>query len=91
MTDDERNLLARREILVAYTAVLDRLDELLEVCSAVTGDTDDLRRAVEEAFDLSPIQADAILAIQVRRFTPNERRKLEEELVELELLRESSG
>ena len=91
MTDDRRNLLARREILAAYVVVLDRLDELFEVCSAVTGGTDELRHAVQEAFELSPIAADAILVMQVRRFTPSERRKIEKELADLDFWLERNG
>lgn len=85
MADDRENKLALREILMAYLEVLNRLGELVEVCSAVDGDAQKLRRAVQEAFGLSPIAADAVLALQVRRFTPNERQKIKDELAGLDL------
>jgi DNA gyrase/topoisomerase IV subunit A len=84
VSDDRQNLLARREIVVAYIEVLDRLAELVDLCSTVTGDTQELRTAVEEAFGLNPVAADAVLSMQVRRFTPNEREKLRNEFADLE-------
>ena len=92
MADDRGTQLARREILVAYLEVLDRPGELIEVCSAVDGDAQKLRRAVQEAFGLSPLAADAVLALQVRSFTPNERQKIKDELAGIDLwLSRNSG
>lgn len=91
VTDDRRSLLGRREILAAYVVVLDRLGELTDVCAAVTGDADELRIALQESFDLSPSAADAILHIQVRRFTPTERLKIEQELAEVDLSLQQIG
>ena len=82
MDADRENALARREILAAYLKVLDRLEELVEICSTVEGDTDELRSAVQQAFGISPIAADAVLAMQVRRFTPSERHKIWNELAD---------
>lgn len=92
MTEDRQNQLAQREMLVAYLEVLDRLGELIEVCSAVEGDYEELRRAVQEAFALSPTAAEVVLSLQVRRFTPNERQKIRDALAELDLwLEQNSG
>lgn len=91
MTDERQNQLLRREIIAAYVVVLDRLGELTEVCSAVTGGVEDLRHAVQQTFELSPLAADAVLALQVRRFTPNERQKIQHELAEIDLWLEQSG
>lgn len=91
MTDDRDNALARREIIGAYIEVLDRLDVLLETCSAVEGDAQELRSSVQEAFGLSPRAADAILSMQVRRFTPNERQRLRAELAEIDLRLEGAS
>jgi DNA gyrase/topoisomerase IV subunit A len=85
VADDRENELARREILVAYLEVLDRVGELVDICLAVEGDAQQLRRAVQEAFGVSQIAADAVLALQVRRFTPDERQKIKDELVGLDL------
>jgi DNA gyrase/topoisomerase IV subunit A len=84
VSDDRQNLLASREIVVAYIEVLDRLAEFVDLCSTVAGDTHELRTAVEEAFGLSPMAADAVLSMQVRRFTPNERETLRSEFADLE-------
>lgn len=92
MDDDRRNALGRREIIAAYLQVLDRLEELVEICASVDGDTDDLRIAVQEAYGISPIAADAVLAMQVKRFTPEERRKIRSELADIDRwLEESHG
>ncbi len=91
MTDEQQNQLSRREIIAAYVVVMDRLGELVEVCSAVTGDVEELRHAVQETFELSPLAADAVLALQVRRFTPSERQKIQDELADLDLWLERSG
>ena len=84
MDEDRQHALARREILVAYLEVLDRLGELVEICLRVEGDTDELRSAVQQAFGISPIAADAVLAMQARRFTPSERHKLRNELADVD-------
>jgi len=90
--DDRRNALGRREIIAAYLQVLDRLEELVEICASVDGDTDDLRIAVQEAYGISPIAADAVLAMQVKRITPEERRKIRSELADIDRwLEESHG
>ncbi|MGN6221939.1 MAG: hypothetical protein ACTHNQ_20770 [Microbacterium sp.] len=92
MDDDRRNVLGRREIIAGYLEVLDRLEELVEICASTEGDTDELRNAVQEAFAISPIAADAVLALQVRRFTPEEQRKLRNELTDIDRwLEESRG
>ena len=82
----------RREVLVAYIEVLDRLGELIKVCSAVERDHEELRHAVQHVFGLSPIAGDGVLSLQVRRFTPNEPQKIREALADLDLgLHRSSG
>ncbi len=63
--------------------MLDRADELLRVCAAATGEASEARLAVEEAFGLSPVAADAVLALQVRRFTPTALVQIRQELVEV--------
>jgi DNA gyrase/topoisomerase IV subunit A len=85
MAEHRENALTRREIIAAYIQVLDRLGELVEICSAVEGDTDELRSKVQEAFGLSSIATDAVLSMQVRRFTPNEQHKMRDELADLDL------
>ncbi|WP_336633650.1 MULTISPECIES: hypothetical protein [unclassified Microbacterium] len=89
MMDDRQNLLARREIIAAYVKALDRLSELIELCS-VDRETAELRRALQDRFAITAVAADAILTLQVRRFTPSEKQKIRDELAgvdaQLELL-----
>lgn len=84
MSDHLDSLRMRREILIAYVTVLDRANELLHMCAAATGGADQLRLAVEEAFGLSPVAADAVLALQVRRFTPSALEQIRQELVDVD-------
>lgn len=84
MNGDRQNLLMRREILEAYVAVLTRSDELLRVCSASSGDETDVKSAVVDAFNVSEVAADAILALQVRRFTPAVLKQIQLELADVE-------
>ncbi len=83
MTDDRQNLLARREFIAAYVKVLDRLSELIELCS-VDRDTAELRRALQDTFAITEVAADAILMLQVRRFTPSEKQKIRDELADID-------
>lgn len=80
VTDDRVNLRTRREILAGYIAVLDRPQKLIELCSVASDDPTELQLAVARAFDFSPLMAEAVLSMQVRRFTPAERRRILDEL-----------
>jgi DNA gyrase/topoisomerase IV subunit A len=84
MRADQEQVLVRRDILAAYIAVIDRPDKLLEVCANAAGGIENVRLAVEKAFGLSTVAADAVLALQVRRFTPLERGRIQDELVSLD-------
>lgn len=85
MDSDRENALMRRAILAAYVSVLDRMGELVQVCSTVAGGAEELHAAVQDAFSLSPIAADAVLAMQIRRFTPTERQRIVDELADVDL------
>ena len=84
MVVDERSLSGRHQILSAYVAVLQEPDRLLAVCASVEGDDDELRAAVAEIFTLSEIEADAVLRLQVSRFSPAQLRRVRQELTEVE-------
>lgn len=84
MTEDRRNLLARRDIVAAYVAVAARPDEFIRICSTVPGGRDEVRAAVQEAFGLDVIPADAVMSMQLRRLSPFERQRTRDELAELE-------
>lgn len=84
MNEDRDNLLTRREILRGYVTVLERPGELLHVCGSVDGDAAAARTAIAEAFGVGDIAAEAILHLQVRRFTPAALHEIRAELEDLD-------
>jgi DNA gyrase/topoisomerase IV subunit A len=82
MDEDRRNLIARAEIVRAYIKALEDTEKLVRVCANVSGDVDDARTAVAAEFEVSDIAADAILALQVRRFTPRSVEQMRNELAD---------
>ncbi len=84
MTEDRRNLLARRDVVAAYVAVSARLDEFIRICSTAPGGRDEVRAAVQDAFGLDMIAADAVMSMQMHRPSPFERQRTRDELAELE-------
>ncbi|MGZ0069842.1 hypothetical protein [Microbacterium arborescens] len=84
MTESLESLLARREIVAAYVAVSARLDELIRICATTPGGRDEVRAAVQRVFGLGVMPADAVLAMQVLRFSPLEQRRAADELADLD-------
>lgn len=84
MTEDHHNLSVLRDILAAYVRVLERPEELLRVCADAPGDVASAVAAVAQAFDVSDIAAQAILDMQVRRFTPQSSAQIRAELAEVD-------
>lgn len=84
MAEDRGNLLKRREIIAAYVVALERPEELLRICAHTPGDTASAVVAVAEAFDVSDDAAQAILDMQVRRFTPQSLAQIRAELAEVD-------
>jgi DNA gyrase/topoisomerase IV subunit A len=82
MDQDRRNLVARIAIVSAYIKALEDPEKLLRVCGDVSGDVAEARAAVATAFDVSDVAADAILDLQVRRFTPRSVEQMRSELAE---------
>jgi DNA gyrase subunit A len=73
---------ARAHILEGYKIALDHIDEVIKLIRA--SKTSEIAQAgLIETFGLSEIQAQAILAMQLRRLTGLERDKIENELKEL--------
>lgn len=73
---------ARAHILEGYKIALDHIDEVIKLIRA--SKTSEIAQAgLMEKFGLSEIQAQAILAMQLRRLTGLERDKIENELREL--------
>lgn len=72
----------RAHILEGYTIALDNIDEVIRIIRA-SKTTDEAQKNLIEKFSLSEIQAQAILAMQLRRLTGLEREAIENELNEL--------
>jgi DNA gyrase subunit A len=72
----------RAHILEGYKIALDHIDEVIRIIRA-SQTAEVAEKALRENFGLSQIQAQAILAMQLRRLTGLERDKIENELKEL--------
>ena len=72
----------RAHILEGYKIALDHIDEVIKTIRA-SQTVEDAEVALIEKFNLSSIQAKAILAMQLRRLTGLEREAIENELREL--------
>lgn len=72
----------RAHILEGYKIALDNIDEVIATIRA-SQTQDEAQKNLIEKFKLTLIQAQAILAMQLRRLTGLEREKIEEELAEL--------
>src|SRR5262249_11879278 len=68
----------RAHILEGYLIALDNLDEVIALIRGAA-DTDDARTKLMKKFDLTEIQAQAILDLRLRALTALERKRVEEE------------
>lgn len=75
----------RAHILEGLVIALDHIDEVIATIRA-SKTNEEAQANLMEKFKLSQIQADAILAMQLRRLTGLERQKIEDELLELNKL-----
>jgi DNA gyrase subunit A len=66
-----------------YAKALDMLDEVLALIRR-SPEVDDARRGLMELLDVDELQADAILALQLRRLAALERQKIIDRLIDLE-------
>lgn len=73
---------ARAHILEGYKIALDHIDEVIKLIRA-SKTSEEAQAGLIKQFALSEIQAQAILAMQLRRLTGLERDKIENELKEL--------
>jgi DNA gyrase subunit A len=74
---------ARAHVLRGYLIALDNLDAVIELIRAAA-DTDAAREGLMSKFDLSEIQAQAILDLRLRALTALERKRVEDEHKDLE-------
>jgi DNA gyrase subunit A len=74
---------ARAHVLQGYLAALDNLDAVISLIRA-SADPDAARAGLMETFDLSEIQAQAILDLRLQRLTGLERKRIEDEFADLQ-------
>jgi DNA gyrase subunit A len=73
---------ARAHVLQGYLTALDNLDAVISLIRA-SADPDEARVGLMETFDLSEIQAQAILDLRLQRLTGLERKRIEDEHADL--------
>lgn len=74
---------ARSHILQGLQKALDQIDEVVATIKT-SKEANAAKKALEDKFGFSPIQAKAILEMRLQRLTGLERNKIQEELVQLE-------
>ncbi len=74
---------ARAHVLEGYLIALDNLDEVIALIRA-SSDSDEARQGLIERFELSEIQAQAILDLRLRALTGLERKRVEQEFADLQ-------
>jgi DNA gyrase subunit A len=74
---------ARAHVLQGYLTALDNLDAVIALIRA-SADPEAARTGLMETFDLSEIQAQAILDLRLQRLTGLERKRIEDEFADLQ-------
>jgi DNA gyrase subunit A len=74
---------ARAHVLQGYLTALDNLDAVITLIRA-SADPDAARAGLMETFELSEIQAQAILDLRLQRLTGLERKRIEDEFADLQ-------
>jgi DNA gyrase/topoisomerase IV subunit A len=74
---------AREHILLGLSKALDHIDEIISIIKK-SKDTDDARTKLMQKFKFSEIQANAILEMRLQRLSGLERKKIEDELNEVQ-------
>ena len=73
---------AKRHVIEGLLSALDHIDDVIGIIRS-SADREEASERLQERLGLSEVQADAILNMRLARLTSLERRKLDEELVEL--------
>jgi DNA gyrase subunit A len=81
--DELRKAEARAHVLQGYLVALDNLDAVIALIRAAA-DTDTAREGLMREFELSEIQAQAILDLRLRALTALERKRVEDEHEDLQ-------
>ncbi len=74
---------AREHILLGLSKALDHIDEIIALIKK-SKDTDDARKGLMTKFKFSELQANAILDMRLQRLSGLERKKIEDELKEVQ-------
>jgi uncharacterized protein Yka (UPF0111/DUF47 family) len=83
MTEVE-NQQGRREVVQALIYAAEHSARVLEICSTAITSDDDLPRLLADACDLTVLQAEVILTMQVKRFSPHALLQMRAELLDIE-------
>ncbi len=78
-----RKAMARAHVLEGYLIALDNLDEVIQLIRA-SDDADEARSGLMDRFQLSELQAQAILDLRLRALTGLERKRVEDEYADLQ-------
>jgi DNA gyrase subunit A len=78
-----RRAVDRAHVLEGYLIALDNLDEVIALIRAAA-DTDEARDQLMERFELSEIQAQAILDLRLRALTALEKKRIDDEYADLQ-------
>jgi DNA gyrase subunit A len=78
-----RRALERAHVLEGYLIALDNLDEVIALIRAAA-DTDEARSGLMTRFELTEIQAQAILDLRLRALTALEKKKVQDEYADLQ-------
>ncbi len=81
---DLQKALDRAHILEGLMIAIDNIDEIVEIIKTA-GSDDEAMEKLENRFNLSEVQAKAILDMQLRRLTGLSRKKIEDEYNDLEI------
>ncbi len=82
---DLRKAEAREHILLGLKKALDHIDEIIKLIKK-SKDVDDARSSLMKTFKFSEIQANAILEMRLQKLAGLERKKVEDELLEVQNL-----
>ncbi|HEU6445074.1 MAG TPA: DNA gyrase subunit A [Gaiellaceae bacterium] len=74
---------ARAHVLQGYLTALDNLDAVIALIRA-SADPDEAREGLQREFELTEIQAQAILDLRLQRLTGLERKRIEDEFADLQ-------
>jgi DNA gyrase subunit A len=78
-----RKAMERAHVLEGYVIALDNLDAVIALIRA-SSDADEARAGLMEQFELSEIQAQAILDLRLQRLTALERKRIQKEYADLQ-------